>query len=122
MPSCCGLPRRSDVFYLFYPRQLHPLRKLLQQHAELDNFHQVVFPFAVHLLVQERYSSDTDFPRFFPQNCNPLYVLWRERRWGFVDAAQAQHEARRQGVRANASWEAHAAAECRSATDLPTYA
>ena len=95
----------SDVFYVFpgslVARLVHYLQEILRERV-CDQWtgsclHVKEFPFPVHTMVSRPYYSDTDWPQFFPLNCNPLYVLWRRRRWGGLqDAASAWREARRQ--------------------------
>ena len=77
----------SDVFFVFYAqhvanfsvclirnwRRVGGLHLALQANPWYDLGH-------VHTMRSDRFGSDTDLASRFPDNCNPLYVLWRRRR------------------------------------------
>lgn len=87
----------SDIIYILNKDSISQFYNLIKNEKNI-NLHQLKFPFKINSICKNRYNSDTDYCKYFHFNNNPLYILERNRRWGFTDEKTAIEECKKQKV------------------------
>jgi hypothetical protein len=86
-----------DVMFVFPGRMIPIFLNSIKKHGSNNNIHGMIFPRPHKVMFNKKYYSDSDYPEYFPLNNNPLYILYRERRWGFKNKEEAYKAAKEQG-------------------------